>query len=106
MKIVCPGLRAVNRTNLLASLRTGVLVLSSTRLLMRIIIFSGSGGAGVTTLAASTAAAAAKNGARTLAYGLNPGLARAYDAPLSSRPVEVAANLRAIEGHSSDSPDE
>jgi arsenite-transporting ATPase len=73
---------------------------------MRIIIFSGSGGAGVTTLAAATAVAAAKRGARTLAYGLNPGLTRALTVEGAAKPVEAAPNLWVMEGHRSDSPDE
>ena len=73
---------------------------------MRIIIFSGSGGAGVTTLGAATAVAAAARGSRTLAYGLNPGLARALGIDVGPKPVEAGHNLWVMEGHRSDSPDE
>jgi arsenite-transporting ATPase len=73
---------------------------------MRIIIFSGSGGAGVTTMAAATAVAAAERGVRTLAYGLNPGLAVSLGVEGSAKPVQVTPNLSIMEGHRSDSPDE
>jgi arsenite-transporting ATPase len=67
--------------------------------MVRIILFSGTGGSGVTTFAAATAVASAELGVRTLAYGLNQGLRRAFDIPLEAKPVRVAENLQAIEGH-------
>jgi arsenite-transporting ATPase len=73
---------------------------------MRVIIFSGNGGAGVTTMAAATAVASAAGGTKTLAYGLNPGLAEALAFEGGPKPVEAAPKLWAIEGHRSDSPDE
>lgn len=64
---------------------------------MRIIVFSGRGGAGVSTLAAATAAAIADGGPRTLAFGLGPGLAAAFAAPLGHQPTPLAADLWALE---------
>ncbi len=64
---------------------------------MRIIVFTGTGGAGVSTLAAAAAAAIAGGGSRTLAYGLGPGLAAAFDRALGVRPEPLAADLWALE---------
>ncbi len=64
---------------------------------MRIIVFTGTGGAGVSTLAAATAAAIAGGGLRTLAFGLGPGLAAAFDRALGVRPEPLAADLWALE---------
>ena len=65
---------------------------------MRIIVFTGKGGAGVSTLAAATAAAIADGGRRTLAFGLGPGLASAFDhRALGPRPEPLAADLWALE---------
>ena len=64
---------------------------------MRIIVFTGRGGAGVSTLAAATAAAIADGGRRTLAFGVGPGLAAAFAAPLHHRPTPLAADLWAAE---------
>ena len=63
---------------------------------MRLIVFTGKGGAGVSTLAAATAAAIA-GGRRTLAFGVGPGLAAAFAAPLQHRPTPLAADLWAVE---------
>ena len=64
---------------------------------MRTIVFTGKGGAGVSTLAAATAAAIADSGRRTLAFGVGPGLASAFDQPLGDRPAPLAADLWALE---------
>ena len=64
---------------------------------MRIIVFTGTGGAGVSTLAAATAAAIAGGGRKTLAFGLGPGLAAAFDRALGVRPEPLAADLWALE---------
>ncbi len=64
---------------------------------MRIIVFTGRGGAGVSTLAAATATAIAGGGTRTLAFGIGPGLAAAFAAPLHHRPTPLAADLWAAE---------
>jgi arsenite-transporting ATPase len=64
---------------------------------VRIIVFTGSGGAGVSTLVAATAAAIAGGGRRTLAFGVGPGLAAAFAAPLQHRPTPLAADLWAVE---------
>lgn len=64
---------------------------------MRIIVFTGRGGAGVSSLAAATATAIAGGGSRTLAFGVGPGLAAAFDAPLHHRPKPLAADLWAAE---------
>lgn len=64
---------------------------------MRVIIFTGKGGSGVSTLAAGTAAAIAGGGRRTLAFGLGPGLAAAFDHALGAHPVPLAADLWAME---------
>ena len=54
---------------------------------MRIIIFTGTGGSGVSTMAAATAVQLAADGQRTLAFSVYPGLANAFDVPLSSKPA-------------------
>lgn len=64
---------------------------------MRIIVFTGRSGAGVSTLAAATAATIAGGGRRTLAFGVGPGLAAAFAAPLGHRPKPLAADLWAVE---------
>ncbi len=74
---------------------------------MRVIIFSGKGGSGVSTIAAATAVAIAKDGRRTLAFGLGPGLAAVFGSSLGQEPAVVAEGLWALEGrHRHDSPDE
>ena len=65
---------------------------------VRSIVFTGKGGAGVSTLAAATAAAIAESGRKTLAFGLGPGLASAFDNGLGERPQPLAADLWAMEG--------
>lgn len=64
---------------------------------VRSIVFTGKGGAGVSTLAAATAAAIAESGRKTLAFGLEPGLASAFDNGLGERPRPLAADLWAME---------
>ena len=64
---------------------------------MRIIIFTGKGGSGVSTLAAATAAHAAAASARSLAFGLAPGLAATFGAPITGEPAAVAPGLYAVE---------
>jgi arsenite-transporting ATPase len=64
---------------------------------VRIIVFTGLGGAGVSTLAAATAVAIAGGGRRTLAFGVGPGLATAFAAPLGHRPKPLDADLWAAE---------
>jgi arsenite-transporting ATPase len=64
---------------------------------VRVIVFTGRGGAGVSTLSAAAAAAIAGGGRRTLAFGVGPGLATAFAAPLGHRPTPLAADLWAVE---------
>ena len=74
---------------------------------MRIIIFTGTGGSGVSTMAAATATQLAADGQRTLAFSIYPGLASAFDVPLSSTPAEVSENLHFMESRRHrDVPDE
>jgi len=74
---------------------------------MRVILFTGRGGSGVSTLAAATAAVLAKDGHRTLAFGLGCGLGDALGAELTHEVSEVAPDLYAIEtGHGQDEPGE
>ncbi|MBI2913901.1 MAG: ArsA family ATPase, partial [Chloroflexi bacterium] len=62
---------------------------------MRIILFTGKGGSGVSTIAAATAVAAARDGRRTLAFGLQPGLAAALDSRPRRRRHHRRRRLRA-----------
>jgi arsenite-transporting ATPase len=64
---------------------------------VRVIVFTGRGGAGVSMLAAGTAAAIAGCGRRTLAFGVGPGLATAFAAPLGQRPRPLVPYLWAME---------
>ncbi|MCH8814080.1 MAG: hypothetical protein IH957_03135 [Chloroflexi bacterium] len=74
---------------------------------MRIIIFTGGGGSGVSTVAAATAAQLAHDGVRTLAFGLYPGLAYAFQVSLGGGPQDVSDNLQVMESRRRrDDPDE
>ena len=74
---------------------------------MRIIIFTGMGGSGVSTMAAATATQLAASGQRTLAFSIYPGLANAFDVPLSSTPAKISENLHFMESRRHrDAPDE
>jgi arsenite-transporting ATPase len=74
---------------------------------MRIIMFTGQGGTGVSTVAAATGVTLARDGWKTLVFGLGSGLGDALETSLTHEVTEVAPDLFALETrHGQDEPDE